>query len=308
MPPPEPDDGQPLVEEAVRRSGRRLRSSGPLGPRGRPAGDARLARARRGLPAAHRARADGARWRSDHPASAQRPTRPTGAVGRPAGRRSPPDAGRRSARTGRGRARPSFGARAAPGDRSRRRGAGAAVRGGRRAVRGAHPAHVGAAVALRRGELPRRPAGRRRRRSLAHRVARGAGGDRPRSDLGRADRRARPPRHGDQPLVHRPLRRCPRRAGRRPRPTRRRCRPSSTSPSPSCSTRPSSGRRRWTFPWAEDRPIFFFELVGDTVWGATGAMLRQLLGLVTGTVSRGQLDHACLSTWRHLCGRAGWRP
>jgi 8-oxo-dGTP pyrophosphatase MutT (NUDIX family) len=48
---------------------------------------------------------------------------------------------------------------------------------------------------------------------------------------------------------------------------------------------------RWTFPWAEDRPIFFFELVGDTVWGATGAMLRQLLGLVTGTVGRGQLDH-----------------
>jgi 8-oxo-dGTP pyrophosphatase MutT (NUDIX family) len=49
---------------------------------------------------------------------------------------------------------------------------------------------------------------------------------------------------------------------------------------------------RWTFPWAEDRPIFFFELEGDTVWGATGAMLRQLLGLVTGTVTRGQLDHA----------------
>jgi 8-oxo-dGTP pyrophosphatase MutT (NUDIX family) len=49
---------------------------------------------------------------------------------------------------------------------------------------------------------------------------------------------------------------------------------------------------RWTFPWAEDRPIFFFELVGDTVWGATGAMLRQLLGLVTGTLARGELDHA----------------
>jgi 8-oxo-dGTP pyrophosphatase MutT (NUDIX family) len=48
---------------------------------------------------------------------------------------------------------------------------------------------------------------------------------------------------------------------------------------------------RWTFPWAEDRPIFFFELVGDTVWGATGAMLRQLLGLATGTLTRGQLDH-----------------
>ncbi len=48
---------------------------------------------------------------------------------------------------------------------------------------------------------------------------------------------------------------------------------------------------RWTFPWAEDRPIFFFELVGDTVWGATGAMLRQLLGFLTGTVGRGQLGH-----------------
>jgi 8-oxo-dGTP pyrophosphatase MutT (NUDIX family) len=48
---------------------------------------------------------------------------------------------------------------------------------------------------------------------------------------------------------------------------------------------------RWQLPWAEDRPIFFFELVGDTVWGATGAMLRQLLGLVTGTLARGQLEH-----------------
>jgi 8-oxo-dGTP pyrophosphatase MutT (NUDIX family) len=48
---------------------------------------------------------------------------------------------------------------------------------------------------------------------------------------------------------------------------------------------------RWALPWAEDRPIFFFELVGDTVWGATGAMLRQLLGIVTGTLGRGQLDH-----------------
>lgn len=48
---------------------------------------------------------------------------------------------------------------------------------------------------------------------------------------------------------------------------------------------------RWELPWAENRPIFFFELVGDTVWGATGAMLRQLLGLVTGTLSRGQLEH-----------------
>jgi len=44
---------------------------------------------------------------------------------------------------------------------------------------------------------------------------------------------------------------------------------------------------RWTFPGGWTRPIFFFELVGDTVWGATGAMLRQLLGLVTGTLTRG---------------------
>ena len=39
------------------------------------------------------------------------------------------------------------------------------------------------------------------------------------------------------------------------------------------------------------RPIWFFELVGDTVWGATAAMLRQLLGLVTGTVGRGEMLH-----------------
>jgi len=47
----------------------------------------------------------------------------------------------------------------------------------------------------------------------------------------------------------------------------------------------------WTFPDGVDRRIFFFELVGDTLWGATAAMLRQLLGLVTGTLGRGDLDH-----------------
>lgn len=31
------------------------------------------------------------------------------------------------------------------------------------------------------------------------------------------------------------------------------------------------------------RPITFFELRGDTVWGATGSMLRQLLAIATGT-------------------------
>jgi 8-oxo-dGTP pyrophosphatase MutT (NUDIX family) len=46
----------------------------------------------------------------------------------------------------------------------------------------------------------------------------------------------------------------------------------------------------WDFAGAE-RPIMFFDLVGDTIWGATASMLRQLLGFVTGTVSRGELGH-----------------
>jgi 8-oxo-dGTP pyrophosphatase MutT (NUDIX family) len=47
---------------------------------------------------------------------------------------------------------------------------------------------------------------------------------------------------------------------------------------------------RWDLPWADDRSLYFFELVGDTVWGATGSMLRQLLGLVTGTLRRDELE------------------
>ncbi len=42
---------------------------------------------------------------------------------------------------------------------------------------------------------------------------------------------------------------------------------------------------RWTIGGV-DRPVTFFELVGDTVWGATAAMLRQLLALATGTDHR----------------------
>lgn len=38
---------------------------------------------------------------------------------------------------------------------------------------------------------------------------------------------------------------------------------------------------RWGPP-AMNRPIYFFELVGDTVWGATAAMLRQLLARLLG--------------------------
>jgi 8-oxo-dGTP pyrophosphatase MutT (NUDIX family) len=38
---------------------------------------------------------------------------------------------------------------------------------------------------------------------------------------------------------------------------------------------------RWRWD-GEERRIFFFELVGDTVWGATAAMLRHLLGTTLG--------------------------
>jgi 8-oxo-dGTP pyrophosphatase MutT (NUDIX family) len=43
---------------------------------------------------------------------------------------------------------------------------------------------------------------------------------------------------------------------------------------------------RWGLP-PLDRPIYFFEIVGDTIWGATAFMLRNLLALVTGTDWRG---------------------
>lgn len=38
----------------------------------------------------------------------------------------------------------------------------------------------------------------------------------------------------------------------------------------------------WRFPDGRDRSITFYELMGDTVWGATARMLRQLLALVLG--------------------------
>ena len=36
----------------------------------------------------------------------------------------------------------------------------------------------------------------------------------------------------------------------------------------------------WTFPDEEERPVQFFELIGDTVWGATARMLYELLELL----------------------------
>jgi len=47
----------------------------------------------------------------------------------------------------------------------------------------------------------------------------------------------------------------------------------------------------WPFPNGFQRKLYFFELVGDTVWGMTAALLRQLLGMVTGTLGRGDLGH-----------------
>ena len=38
----------------------------------------------------------------------------------------------------------------------------------------------------------------------------------------------------------------------------------------------------WAFPDDIERSIYFFELVGDTVWGATARMLRELLDLLAG--------------------------
>jgi 8-oxo-dGTP pyrophosphatase MutT (NUDIX family) len=46
---------------------------------------------------------------------------------------------------------------------------------------------------------------------------------------------------------------------------------------------------RWRLPSA-DRPIYFFDLVGDTIWGATARMLRQLLAVVTGSDPRDTED------------------
>jgi hypothetical protein len=37
---------------------------------------------------------------------------------------------------------------------------------------------------------------------------------------------------------------------------------------------------RWDYPDDPDRPMYFFELMGDTVWGATARMLCELLDLV----------------------------
>ena len=47
----------------------------------------------------------------------------------------------------------------------------------------------------------------------------------------------------------------------------------------------------WTFG-EYTRPVYFFEIEGDTVWGATAAMLRNLLSIITGTHdAEAQISH-----------------
>jgi len=47
---------------------------------------------------------------------------------------------------------------------------------------------------------------------------------------------------------------------------------------------------RWG-PEGNDRPIYFFELLGDTVWGATAALLREFLCVVLGVDPGPALDY-----------------
>lgn len=45
---------------------------------------------------------------------------------------------------------------------------------------------------------------------------------------------------------------------------------------------------RWDTPWGNDRPVHFFELPDDIVWGATARILHQLLELVALNVLSGR--------------------
>ena len=243
MPPSDPVDGGP-PEEAVADP---VDGFDPPLLSAREAarqGHAGLAGAGRGLPAADGPRPDGSRRRPDHPASAQRPSGRSGSMGASPGRGAPALAGRRGGCPGLRRPSPSVGAGAPARDRPGVGGAGAPLRARGRALRGAHPADVGAPLALGRGELPGRPTGRRRRATSGTRRC------------GRPTRRSRSIRGiveciGE--LDHLatvtsrsfivPYVGAHRRRGRRPPPTRTRCRRSCTSRWRSCSIRPSSGRR-----------------------------------------------------------------
>ncbi|MDQ1445490.1 MAG: hypothetical protein QOI20_1954 [Acidimicrobiaceae bacterium] len=45
---------------------------------------------------------------------------------------------------------------------------------------------------------------------------------------------------------------------------------------------------RWDTPWGDDRPVHFFDLPDDVVWGATARILHQLLELIARNVLSGR--------------------
>ena len=243
--------------------------------------------------------------------------RPAAPRRRPA--RRGPSCRRRSAAIGLDALRRAFTGRVgAPSDGRGPRGRPAVGRprrasGSTRANRGAaHPPQPGAAVAPRRGRLPRRPR-RPRRGAGRRRAARGGRGGRPRPGdgevLGELDHLMTvTSRSFIVPFVGA--------AARATRRARRRTRPRST---PCCSCPVDEllldevyREERWN--WARRRGTrapgidFFFELVGDTVWGATAAMLRQLLGLALGLDAASTTDEtgrADLDEFRSGRARAG---
>ena len=207
----------------------------------------------------------GPRWRSDHPAAAERPAGPSRAVGRPAAGAPAAEPGGRAPGVEPRRVRDGRSASRCRGSTGLRR-AGAALRARGRAARRPHPAHVGAASTLGRGELPGRSPGRRRG-PLEDCPARGSRGDRPR-------RRASSRWASSTTCPPSPAARSSCRSWRPCRGARTVANPTEVSdvlhvPIAELLDPAIFREERWTFPWAEDRPIFFFELVGDTVWGAT---------------------------------------
>ena len=172
--------------------------------------------------------------------------------------------------------------------RPARRGAGADLRDGRRGPRRAHQTARDDAVPPGRDRLPGRQARARRRPVPPGRgPARGARGDRPRPRHGRDRGRARHAHHRRGPVRAHPLRRAARRAAAPASPTRPRWCGSSTSPLSELLADDVYREERWDIPptygvaAGRQRPIHFFELADETVWGATARILADFLAHLT---------------------------